>query len=572
MPRDARKWLSALRMNIWSRALGGAGLLAIVSSPSWALAQQPATTTASQSPVTFYRDAGRDAFHDGQYREAAKYLRLARFLSLEDPKLHLEILARLALAEDAAKTSDARDRTLDRFFEVESRFGAFESASLEPDVRQGFSALLQRRYSRPQILELPTLAAEIGLIAARPTRPPTPTAVPRTAAASEAAPPAQTPTRAAEAGRPVASPSAIPSVPTPTAPAPTPIPPSPTHVPTPTATQIPTAIPPTPAPSTPTPPPPTATHTSTHTPTRTATALPTLSATRIPPTHTLTPLPPTATHTMTRTDTPTRTTTPRPHTPTLTLTSTSTNTPTRVPPTTTPTRTFTPTPTNVPPTRTLTPTPLAPTATLTHTPTRTSTPTPTRPPATPTPPPPSATPTAPRPSATPTLSRPSATPTVTHTPTPRPATATPPRAPATMTGTPLPVRFVQPEKVDTPPVPITQINPVYPERALKERVRGLVILRVLVAEDGLPVRVSIDKPAREDLTQAAIEAAQQWRFQPARKDGRPVRTFAILRFPFEGVEFARTPLGAPTETETPTPTVTSRRGQESWRERTPRSN
>jgi protein TonB len=110
-----------------------------------------------------------------------------------------------------------------------------------------------------------------------------------------------------------------------------------------------------------------------------------------------------------------------------------------------------------------------------------------------------------------------------------------------MTGTPYPVRFVQPEKVDTPPVPITQINPVYPERALKERVRGLVILRVLVAEDGLPVRVSIDKPAREDLTQAAIEAAQQWRFQPARKDGRPVRTFAILRFPFEGVEFARTP-------------------------------
>ena len=125
--------------------------------------------------------------------------------------------------------------------------------------------------------------------------------------------------------------------------------------------------------------------------------------------------------------------------------------------------------------------------------------------------------------------------------------------------------------MDTPPVPVTQINPVYPERALKDRVRGLVILRVLVSEDGLPVRVSIDKAAREDLTQAAIAAAEQWRFQPARKDGRPVRTFAILRFPFEGVEFARTPLGAATETETPTPTVTSRRGQESWRERTPRS-
>ena len=135
------------------------------------------------------------------------------------------------------------------------------------------------------------------------------------------------------------------------------------------------------------------------------------------------------------------------------------------------------------------------------------------------------------------------------------------------------MRFVQPEQVDSPPVPITQINPVYPERALKERVRGLVILRVLVSEDGLPVRVSVEKAAREDLTQAAIAAAQQWRFQPARKDGRPVRTFAVVRFGFEGVEFARTPLGAPaeTETETPTPTPASQRGRESWRERTPHS-
>jgi TonB family protein len=133
------------------------------------------------------------------------------------------------------------------------------------------------------------------------------------------------------------------------------------------------------------------------------------------------------------------------------------------------------------------------------------------------------------------------------------------------------VRFVQPEQVDTPPVPITQINPVYPERALKERVRGLVILRVIVTEDGMPVRVSVDKAAREDLTQAAIAAAQQWRFQPARKDGRPVRTFAILRFPFEGVDFARTPLGGPTETETETPTPAPQRGRESWRERTPHS-
>ena len=113
--------------------------------------------------------------------------------------------------------------------------------------------------------------------------------------------------------------------------------------------------------------------------------------------------------------------------------------------------------------------------------------------------------------------------------------------------------------------------PVYPERALKERVRGLVVLRVLVSEDGTPARVAVEKAAREDLTLAAIDAAGQWRFEPARKDGRPVRTFVTLRFPFEGIPFARTPLeqDSPSSQETLTPTP--RRGEEYWRQRTPHS-
>jgi len=126
------------------------------------------------------------------------------------------------------------------------------------------------------------------------------------------------------------------------------------------------------------------------------------------------------------------------------------------------------------------------------------------------------------------------------------------------------------------------VMPVYPERALKDRVRGLVVLKVLVAEDGTPVRITVEKAAREDLTTAAMEAAHQWRFEPALKNNRPVRTFATLRFPFEGVQFARTPLGGgdaasagvpETLTPTPTfaPTLTPPRGEEPWRLRTPRS-
>ena len=83
--------------------------------------------------------------------------------------------------------------------------------------------------------------------------------------------------------------------------------------------------------------------------------------------------------------------------------------------------------------------------------------------------------------------------------------------------------------------------PVYPERALRERARGLVVLRVLVSETGVPLEVKVEKAARADLTEASILAVWHWKFEPATKGGRPVRTHATVRFPFEGVQFARTP-------------------------------
>ena len=68
-----------------------------------------------------------------------------------------------------------------------------------------------------------------------------------------------------------------------------------------------------------------------------------------------------------------------------------------------------------------------------------------------------------------------------------------------------------------------------------------MVLRVLVSETGVPLEVKVEKAARADITAAAVTAARQWRFEPARKDGRAVRTHATIRFPFEGVQFARTP-------------------------------
>jgi TonB family protein len=115
--------------------------------------------------------------------------------------------------------------------------------------------------------------------------------------------------------------------------------------------------------------------------------------------------------------------------------------------------------------------------------------------------------------------------------------------------------------------------PVYPDRALKDRARGSVVVKVVVSEIGLPMQISVVKGARADLNEAAVEAARQWRFEPARKDGRAVRTSITIPFAFEGVQFARTPFPPEETPGAPRPTPTSRRARagEEWRERTPRA-
>jgi protein TonB len=121
--------------------------------------------------------------------------------------------------------------------------------------------------------------------------------------------------------------------------------------------------------------------------------------------------------------------------------------------------------------------------------------------------------------------------------------------------------------VDVAPQPIVRLMPVYPERALQQRVRGEVALRVRVSETGQPLEARVTKGVRQDIDAAAVAAAMQWRFEPARKNGRPVSTDAVVRFAFEGVQFARTPF--PSESElTPAPApATPTRTPTSWRNR-----
>ena len=61
-------------------------------------------------------------------------------------RIYLEVLARLALAEDAAAQAAARDATLDRFRETERRYKAFRLESLDPDLREQVRGALRQAF------------------------------------------------------------------------------------------------------------------------------------------------------------------------------------------------------------------------------------------------------------------------------------------------------------------------------------------------------------------------------------------------------------------------------------------
>lgn len=71
------------------------------------------------------------------------------------------------------------------------------------------------------------------------------------------------------------------------------------------------------------------------------------------------------------------------------------------------------------------------------------------------------------------------------------------------------------------PAILRQVDPLYPDFARRARVQGTVVLMMIVDERGTPMQVRVldGHPA---LQEAALQAARQWRFEPARLDGQPV--------------------------------------------------
>ena len=105
----------------------------------------------------------------------------------------------------------------------------------------------------------------------------------------------------------------------------------------------------------------------------------------------------------------------------------------------------------------------------------------------------------------------------------------PPRpAAAPVSGQPLPDIL----PYDEPPVPVTTVQPVYPEFAKEAQISGTVVLHLLVGKDGRVGKVIVARGIT-GLNDAAIDAVRHWVFKPALKDQAPVESWYESDLDFE---------------------------------------
>jgi protein TonB len=72
------------------------------------------------------------------------------------------------------------------------------------------------------------------------------------------------------------------------------------------------------------------------------------------------------------------------------------------------------------------------------------------------------------------------------------------------------------------PKAIYQPDPEYSEEARKAKYQGVVLLWLIVDQNGNPKNIKVERPLGMGLDQKAIEAVQKWKFEPATKNGTPV--------------------------------------------------
>ena len=74
--------------------------------------------------------------------------------------------------------------------------------------------------------------------------------------------------------------------------------------------------------------------------------------------------------------------------------------------------------------------------------------------------------------------------------------------------------------------------PIYPEAAKQQGIEGPVLMQAIISKEGTVLSLSVVTTADPELAKAAVEAVQQWRYQPTLLNGQPVEVVTTITVDF----------------------------------------
>lgn len=101
----------------------------------------------------------------------------------------------------------------------------------------------------------------------------------------------------------------------------------------------------------------------------------------------------------------------------------------------------------------------------------------------------------------------------------------------------LPIRQIygqteKPEPDIKPPRLIYKSDPEYSAKGKSAGIEGTVVVKLIVGADGHPTNIEVVRPLGYGLDEKAVETVEKWTFEPATKDGLPVRFSATIEVNF----------------------------------------
>jgi TonB family protein len=105
-----------------------------------------------------------------------------------------------------------------------------------------------------------------------------------------------------------------------------------------------------------------------------------------------------------------------------------------------------------------------------------------------------------------------------------------------------PDRYYNSREVDVRAEPLNEVPLLYPQFAYQNRVKGVVLLKILINERGaIDDAVIVESEPKGTFEAAALNATLATRFSPAIRNGRPVKSQKMLEVLFDPYESIHIP-------------------------------